>query len=482
MYETQFLARPFRFMLQISVCCSLSLPALAQVIYVDADAPPGGTSQNGDWSDPYTQLRDALVDPRSSSHEIWVAEGIYKPTATTDRTQTFSIPAYGKIYGGFRGDEALRADRAGLFSTTILSGDIDGTPGLSNLDSFHVVTAATVGSLEFDGFTVQNGNANQTTLGNGFGGGMYINGLFSGGGVSFSQFRNCTFVNNRALYGGGLYAERALLPIANCNFINNSAYFEGGGAWFKTRQYDNFAHNVTFSRNSAQRGGGLYIVNTPTYTEFANCKFVGNLATGKVAGIVVGGAGAWIENVGYEELLFTHCTVAFNHIVAPDSTPGEGAGLYLGTAPNTVPKIFMHNSIVWNNLRYSGSAASGSNVEGPGSAPNEFIVSYSDIWQSSGLPWAGTGNIHAYPNWSDPISYDLTLLLGSPCLNTGNNSLIRTDVLDLDRDGDFSEGIPIELRRGRPRIGAYLSQPGTPPPPSITDMGCYEDGTVFGTN
>lgn len=468
-------------MLQISVCCSLSLPALAQVIYVDADAPTGGTGL-GSWNNAKQELRDALAMPEALTHQIWVAEGIYKPTPTTDRTQTFSIPPNGRIYGGFRGDETSLAARARLFSTTILSGDIDGTPGLSDLDSFHVVTASTIGFLEFDGFTIQNGNANQDLLGNGSGGGMYINGLPFGSGVYFTRFRNCAFVNNRALYGGGLYAERARLPIAHCSFVNNTANFEGGGAYFKTRQYHNYAHNVIFSRNSAQRGGGLYIVNTPTYTEFANCKFVGNTAEGKVEGIVVGGAGAWIENVGYEELLFTHCTIAFNHILAPDFTPGEGAGLYLGTAPNTVPKIFMENSIVWDNLRYAGSSASGSNVEGPGSAPNEFLVSYSDVWQSSGQPWAGTGNIFAHPRWSDSVSYDLTLTSGSPCINTGNNLLMRPDVLDVDGDGDLGELIPIELRRGRPRIGAYVTQPGTPPPAGITDMGCYEDGTVFGNN
>ncbi|MBL4770985.1 MAG: hypothetical protein JKY61_07560 [Planctomycetes bacterium] len=299
MSESQFPARFLRFTLLIGLCFSLSIPAMSQVIYVDADAPAGGTSQNDDWTDAYPEFRDALLDPRSSSHQIWVAEGIYKPTSTTDRTQTFSIPIGGRIYGGFRGDETSLVDRAGLFATTILSGDIDGTPGLSDFDSFHVVTASNIGNLEFDGFTIRNGNANQSTLGNGFGGGMYVNGLTSGSGIIFKRFRNCTFVDNRALYGGGLYAERVLLPFSHCNFINNTAAFEGGGAWFKTRQFGNYAHNVTFSRNRAQRGGGLYIVNTPSYTEFANCKFVGNLATSNTAGIIVGGAGAWIENVGY---------------------------------------------------------------------------------------------------------------------------------------------------------------------------------------
>ncbi|MBL4770984.1 MAG: hypothetical protein JKY61_07555 [Planctomycetes bacterium] len=101
---------------------------------------------------------------------------------------------------------------------------------------------------------------------------------------------------------------------------------------------------------------------------------------------------------------FTHCTIAFNYILAPAHSPGEGAGLYLGTAPNTVPKFFMHNSIVWDNLKYEGSSASKSSVEGPGAAPNELIASYSDIWQASGLPWPGIGNIQAGPIWSDPAS------------------------------------------------------------------------------
>ena len=58
----------------------------------------------------------------------------------------------------------------------------------------------------------------------------------------------------------------------------------------------------------------------------------------------------------------------------------------------------------------------------------------------------------------------MRLKLGSPCINTGDNSPILVDEFDLDSDRDPNELLPYDLE-GRPRI---LN--GT------VDIGAYESG------
>ena len=477
MFDLSFPVRLRQLGLTAGVACALSLPAFSQVLFVDDDAAPGGSGLLG-WNDALQNPQDAFALPQAQTHEIWVAEGIYKPTNTANRNATFQLPNSARVYGGFRGDELTRDDRAGLFATTILSGDIDGTPGLSAFDSLHVVTIESVDFIEFDGFTIQNGNANDPL--DNHGGGMQVTGNSMGSGVHIPILRNCTFRDNSAGYGGGLSAGFwAVMPLSFCNFINNSATVEGGGAWFFDRIYsgtnpalDNLGHNLTFTGNRAPKGGGLYIGNVPTYTEFSNCLFAGNLA-------LEGGGGIWVEGAGVN-LFFDHCTIAFNKVVAPRLTGNEGAGIYFGTSnQGSFTPYHLENSIVYDNLAYAGSDVEKSSLSGPGIVPSALAVTYSDIWRSDSLPWAGTGNIEAYPSWTNGSTLTLTLQGVSPCLDAGLNSLIKPDALDLDNDGDVSEQIPIELRHGRPRIGQFATQPGSPPPVLTTDMGCYENGGVF---
>ncbi|MDX1439999.1 MAG: hypothetical protein R3284_08865, partial [Rubricoccaceae bacterium] len=82
--------------------------ASAQVIYVDTDAT--GANNGTSWGDAYTDLQDALA-VASSSSEIWVAEGVYKPTNTSDRTISFVLTDGVELYGGFDGTETSRDER-----------------------------------------------------------------------------------------------------------------------------------------------------------------------------------------------------------------------------------------------------------------------------------------------------------------------------------------------------------------------------------
>jgi len=100
-------------------------PAHADVIYVDASA--AGADDGTSWRDAFVDLQDALAVV-SSIDEIWVAEGVYRPTSSGDRRAAFVIDGR-RLYGGFDGTESNRADREGTLERTVLTGDLAGDDG-----------------------------------------------------------------------------------------------------------------------------------------------------------------------------------------------------------------------------------------------------------------------------------------------------------------------------------------------------------------
>ena len=76
------------------------------------------------------------------------------------------------------------------------------------------------------------------------------------------------------------------------------------------------------------------------------------------------------------------------------------------------------------------------------------------------------------PKDAPSATVDLRLLNGSPALNSGDASLLPPDSLDLDRDGDLAEPLPVDLQ-GQARvqgetvdIGAYEGALTNPSPSS----------------
>src|SRR5690606_37580377 len=74
-------------------------PPPGSVVYVKHDA--AGSGDGSDWTNAYTGLQEA-ISAAAGGTQIWVAAGIYKPTAnTTERTATFTLKDDVEIYGGF---------------------------------------------------------------------------------------------------------------------------------------------------------------------------------------------------------------------------------------------------------------------------------------------------------------------------------------------------------------------------------------------
>ncbi len=217
---------------------------VAGIIFVDADAL--GADNGSTWVDAYTDLQDALV-AAAPGDQIWVAEGVYKPTTGANRAATFALADDVAIYGGFAGNEAYLHERDWHAQPTVLSGDI-GTVGNDADNVYHVVTAQGVGSTALlDGFVITGGRATGEDTA-GWGGGIYI-------GSASPTLRALALLGNTADQGGGMYSTGSSPVLANAVLSGNAAT-TGGGLYNEVGSPALI--NVTFSENSATLGGALY--------------------------------------------------------------------------------------------------------------------------------------------------------------------------------------------------------------------------------
>lgn len=387
----------------------------ANVICVWAMAP--GAQDGTNWFNAYRDLSAALAaaDP---GDEVWVAastyypDGGYRPTGGPltsgdgSRNLSFQLKSGVAIYGGFLGNESMREQRDWETNVTILSGDIDGDGAFAG-NSYHVVKGGGGDdpTAVLDGLTITAGNAN------GFqphheGGGMLNSGS--------PTLRNCLFIGNTASSrGGGAYSD-GTPTLVRCNFVNNSA----------------------------DLGGGIRIIGSPTLID---CNFFGNQATG--------GFGGGIYSIGSP--ILTQCIFSGN-----ESISGSGGGIAIGSGtPLLTNCTFANNTAdslgggIWHpnggvtwiiNCIFRGNSDGG----GVNQSAQIHVSSGTPIVNHSNLQggWSGIGanNIDADPLFVDADGPDdvigtpdddLRLLAGSPCINTGDNTGIPTDLFS-DPDGN----------------------------------------------
>ncbi|MBD2755594.1 beta strand repeat-containing protein [Spirosoma validum] len=268
----------------------LTVATASPIRYVRAGASGSGDSWADASGDLQTQIN--LV----GTQQVWVAQGTYRPTSTTDRTISFSMKNGVTIYGGFAasGNPTSPSERSPASFTTVLSGDI-GTVGNTADNSYHVVNnpAGLTNSAILDGFFITGGNANGSSSPDDAGGGMINNGNGTGNTCS-PLIRTCLFLNNRAANGGGAlynagYTNGNSNPILiNCGFQNNNAAGQGGAIYNDGSIGGNSnprLTNCSFQANSAGSGGAISSVgfqgsSRPVLT---NCVVWGNGGAGTFA-------------------------------------------------------------------------------------------------------------------------------------------------------------------------------------------------------
>ena len=255
---------------------SITTPPTAAVVFVNV-ANAALTQDGNSWATAYGNLQTALSSAPANS-EIWVAQGIYKPTTTLNRNIAFNIPSGAMVFGGFVGTETTKSQRNFMVNPTILSGEIGSVSTVSD-NSYHVVTFIGANNATvLDGFTVMAGNANLTSDRTRPLPGSTVQPLTinDGGGIgldngSSPMIINCRIINNDALQGGGLFATNSSNPtMKNCSFMGNQATFGGGAYHLGTNP---IYQNVVFSGNIAM-GGAIY--NNSANPTITNATITGN--------------------------------------------------------------------------------------------------------------------------------------------------------------------------------------------------------------
>ena len=441
----------------------------AKVLRVKQGAIPGG-SNGATWATAFTNLQDALSLARAGAAtgnadddvaEIWVAAGVYKPTASTnDRNASFELVNNTAIYGGFAGVETKLSQRQPdpLLNDTILSGDLLGNdtttpwdnPATYNDNSIAVCRADTaVGDgTVLDGFTITGGNAAN------YGGGLFSYGrprlknLFfranygvNGAGVLVwlptatavpYVISDCLFLQNGAGAGGagGMLVQGQLganinqpFVITNCHFYQNAATAGGGGGGLVVGQGVFEIKNCTFAWNvTATMGGGIAVLR-PATARISRCQFLGNTATN-------GGSGLWLND-------FLNQTgdlkvEVLQSLFWGNSSP-NGHGAILASGVNATKRLYVLNSTLVSNVT---AAASGTIAVTNGAAWIENSILWGNAsgirgagltttMRTTCLPDAGSylggGNINADPKFVNSFGGDLRLQADSPCIDQGNN-------------------------------------------------------------
>lgn len=416
-------------------------------IYVNQNAT--GNNNGISWTNAYTSIANALAVAQNNE-EIWIAEGIYTPHAS-DRSASFTINVPGvKIYGGFDGTETQLSDRIIGAHETILSGDL-----LANDDS---IISYTNTSRADNSYTVVNILADNIEL----------NGLTISGGHANGASGSAT----EARYGGGIHksASTRNLTIKNCKVIKNVSKEAGGaissgfGATAGTSSLT--INGSEFSENLSAIGGAIYSASTGTSTVsyfISNSVFSKN-KVGDINGAATGYAGSsmWLRAYNNSSTMISNivnCTFVDNVDEGTASGMNNMSRVTLALTKNTSANhtATLTNSIFWNNKGLSNAVARpiGGFIESM--IPSMTIKNSIDETNFTGVTLSGTSgnNSSSNPLFTNLSNGDYTLSIGSPAIDSGDNSSV-IGVADL---------------LGMQRI--YNS---------TVDMGAYEYGATLGIN
>ena len=220
----------------------------------------------------------------------------------------------------------------------------------------------------------------------------------NGGALWFPQIVGFTIQGGYgSAAGGGIYIGDSAVPtIDHCVIQNNVSEVRGGGFYCSADSAAVLTHSI-ISGNSALIGGGIC---TYGKIDISDCLIVDNSSYGIVAS-------------NYGDVHVVNSTIAYN----------AETGI---VASASFESMIIENTIIF----YDNQALNMDEHD------DRVQVSYSCIEGG----WPGAGNISSIPSFVDSQGRDLRLASDSPCIDTGNNSVVisETDLDDFHRiwDGD----------------------------------------------
>jgi hypothetical protein len=265
-----------------SSIATLDVRVCGPTIFVDASAQPGGDGRS--WALAFQELRDALALAASEPHitRIEVAQGVYRPSAGTDRHASFVLPAGVTIACGYPPGGAATPDPRS--HRVVLSGDLaqDDQPGfLGRSDnSLCVLRGAGLGGV-LTGATIRGGHADDPAPDD------------AGAGVRIPAGTSLTLIdawitdNDAAGPGGGISLS-GQASVARCTINANRAWSGGGFCIAGAGTLENTT--VSGNQASGADGGGLLVLASGS-ASLVHCTVAGNVATDAGGGIANQGSG-----------------------------------------------------------------------------------------------------------------------------------------------------------------------------------------------
>lgn len=295
-------------------------------VYVDANA--SGANNGSSWADAYTTINAALTNASPNS-KIWVAKGVYKPTAQNTPLEINETSI--AIYGGFDGTETQLSDRdLSLINTTnatVITGDmngddIDGDFASNKSDNADRLILVDATNITIDGFILENIYDTSSNAHN------------QDNGVIYSKYSGAsTWIEN--------------LSIKNCSFKNNySNDFLIKGIGLK----DNFKlYNVSFT-NNVSVGQSIILLHADRfndiYADFSNVLFADNQTKFSVINAYRIPDGSF-TNFRDLDLIITNSSFINNNVVNVNNT-SYGQAIIMGS-DNTWGHLEINNSIFFGN-------------------------------------------------------------------------------------------------------------------------------------
>lgn len=351
-------------------------------VFVDHSAT--GANDGTSWENAYTDLSQAIQN--TSSGEIWVSQGVYKPTlnlvgeADEDIKQlTFPLKPWVAMYGGFAGGESTREERSWEENLTILDGNVGTDDPDDNSNS--VVTSVDAQLNEqtvLDGFTIRNGNASQ---GNQIGGAINVyqgyegefivrncqiteNESRRGGGAIYIHnadpiIENIIFESNKGGEGGDIHISASKAIIRFCEFRNSFGGASGGSIYVSSYSSPVIKNNLFHSNQTGGEGGAIKLA-TNYYAVVEANKFIGNSAR-HGGGVFVDSPNVFFFNNIFGEnearddggalhMDYVGGIAKFINNTVSNNSASRGGGLYLRDA-----NLSIINSIIYGNNASEGS-------------------------------------------------------------------------------------------------------------------------------
>ena len=376
-----------------------------------------GKDDGTSWDDAYVALDSALKSPTCS--EIWVAQGVYKPSGSYPFV-FFGLNPGVALYGGFDGTETAVDQRDFASHVSVLSGDIDDNDAHAGTDQIDTTPDDIAGTNSpvvlmlnandgasflpdtiVDGFTITGAGAFEglscagydecsPTLRN-----LVISGN-EGGGVRFTgdaptlstpTLSNVAFRGNRGSEGGAISAETYFgggiaLEIKESIFEGNESSGTGGAIYVSSTGSSVSALSVTrslFSNNRAgNEGGAIYVHQNMSYgfnTTISGSTFVSN--SGSKGGAV------------FADSKYSPATLALTN-----STFADNASVVEGGAVAIELQGATGSTHTFNNVTFYGNHADGDGMtaglggavyfgNSPASTDEMLSVSNSIFWNDA---------------------------------------------------------------------------------------------------